>query len=363
MVKPALLTTLLFLFAIILPLSAWPLPVTFNDNALFAAVKTQWEAATGLTLSDPPEDSELENPLFTTLVATNLGITDLTGLEACTSFTDLNLGRNQISDLAPLSGLTSLISLDLGYGCNPMACGLEYPFPTTNLITDISPLAGLVNLEYLNLMGNDGLTSIAAISTMDSLATLWIGSSPLDSFTPLLDVADTLEFFAELACGAENSDIAIFNALTNLTGIGILAEPNITDVSGLTAINPFMFALLMTQTGSIDVITNYSNLQMLMVGECPITALPDFSGLTGLQLAGLNKNQLTDISGLAGNTSIQDLDLSRNQISDISALAFCTALLSLHLYDNQLTDIQPLLDNTGIGGLESLNIEDNPFFS
>jgi len=362
MVKHTRLTTSLILLAITLSFSAWPAPVTFNDSALLSAVTSQWEAATGLTLSNPPEDTELANPLFTTLMAKGLDITDLTGLEACSSLTDLNLGLNQISDLTPLSGLTNLVSLDLGFGCNPITCGLDDPFITgTNLITDISPLATLVNLEYLNLMGNDGLTNIAAISSMDSLTDLWLASNPLDSFSPLLDVADTLLLFAELYCGVENADIPVFNALTNIQTFGIMAEANVTDISGLTAINPTMLALMFDQISNIDVITNYSNVQMLMIQQCPITTLPDCSGLTSLQDAGFGQNQLTDISGLSGAASIQNLDLRENQLTDISALASCTALKNIELRGNQLTDIQPLLDNSNAPNFQQISLSDNPF--
>ena len=339
-------------------------PVAFNDTALLGALTTQWEAATGLTLSDPPEDTELANPLFTTLNAKNLGITDLTGLEACTSLTYLNLGLNQISDLAPLSGLTGLVNLDLGFGSDPLQDTDDFdPLQTgTNLITDISPLGGLVNLEYLSLMGNEGITSIAAISTMDSLAQLWIASSPIADFSPLSDVSDTLMFLGEINCSLQQSDIAILNGLTQLQGLGILAESNITDVSGLTGINPSMvFALMMVPVTDISVIANYINLQMLQINMTQVTTLPDLSGLTSLQQAGFEENDLTDISGLAGLTGLQQLNLRRNDLADISALASCTGLKELDLSENQLTDIQPLLDNTGIGAMQWLNIEDNAF--
>ncbi len=341
---------------------SWSAPVTFNDPALLAAVKTQWESATGGTLSTPPQDTELANPLFTTLTANGLGITDLTGLQACTSLTELNLGWNQITSLAPISGLTSLLHLDVGMGVDLMDNDIDPMQTGTNLITDLSPLAGLVNLEYLSIIGNTGITSIAAISTLDSLFSLWLGSNPITSFTPLSDVADTLALLVFIDNGVKNSDIPIINGLVNLQGLGLLAEENLTDISGLTGISPsFIFAVLMAPITDISVVSNYTNLQMLEASQCQLTVLPDLSGLTGLREAGFFENQITDISGLTGNTSIEELDLAKNQITSISALQSCTGLTQIRLDGNQLTDIQPLLDNANAANFEWISLKDNPF--
>ncbi len=345
---------------------SWSAPVTFNDAALLNAVKTQWEAATGGTLSDPPQDTELSNAAFTALDAKELGITDLTGLQACTSLTDLNLGMNQITSLTPIAGLTGLVNLDLGTGFNPMESDaeLEPYFTGANLITDLSPLAGLVNVEYLSLMGNGGITDITALSTMDSLSILWFGANPISSFAPLSDVADTLQFVAFMNCGVDNADIPILNGLTNLAAMGVafIAEPNLTDISGLTDINPSVFVIIVSPLTDISVITHYTNLEDLDLEEMPITALPDLSGLTRLKTIYFLKNTvLTDISGMANLTSLDEVIINECPVSDISALATCTGLRRLDISDNQITDIQPLLDNPNIANLQSIEMRNNPF--
>ena len=47
--------------------------------------------------------------------------------------------------------------------------------------------------------------------------------------------------------------------------------------------------------------------------------------------------------------SLTDLRLGGNSITDISALSGLTSLTFLFLHNNSITDIQPLLDNTGLG--------------
>ncbi len=75
--------------------------------------------------------------LLRSLHAFNRGVFNLTGLEAAGNLTELHLGSNGVSDLAPLSGLP-LATLDLD----------------DNLVTDLSPLVGTDSLKTLRLNRN-----------------------------------------------------------------------------------------------------------------------------------------------------------------------------------------------------------------
>lgn len=92
------------------------------------------------------------------------GITDLTGLEACTGMVTLDLHGNCIADLSPLAGLTALTSLNLH----------------ENAIVDVTALAGLTELRQLwldhnliadpsGLLDNPGLGNTPA-NTWDRVA-------------------------------------------------------------------------------------------------------------------------------------------------------------------------------------------------
>ncbi len=88
------------------------------------------------------------------------GIVDLTGLEHAIHCHALILEENEISDISPLSGLTTLAFLDLSHNrisdVRPLAglTGLGGLKLANNQIVDISPLAGLVNLNLLNIANN-----------------------------------------------------------------------------------------------------------------------------------------------------------------------------------------------------------------
>jgi len=94
-----------------------PSAVTFADPNLEVGVREAVAIPEG-----PIYPSDLDS--LTYLDANGKNIADLTGLECCTSLTELYLYNNQISDISPLANLTSLSNFKLG----------------SNQISDISPL-------------------------------------------------------------------------------------------------------------------------------------------------------------------------------------------------------------------------------
>ena len=125
----------------ILPVS-WTITSNDPDEPI---ITTTVDLAVGVSFSDIILENAIRDALgiffgiltptdmanLTSLTATNLGITDLTGLDTAVNLTFLDLGFNQIRDLSPLLGLTLLDQLWL----------------ENNQITDIGALAGLVNLR------------------------------------------------------------------------------------------------------------------------------------------------------------------------------------------------------------------------
>jgi internalin A len=98
-------------------------------------------------------------------------ISDISPLSGLTSLTRLGLSGNSISDISVLSGLTSLTVL-----------GLQ-----SNSITDISVLSGLTSLIFLNV-GFNSISDISALTGLTSLMTLYLyGNAALSNIQPLLD--------------------------------------------------------------------------------------------------------------------------------------------------------------------------------
>lgn len=114
-------------------------------------------------------------------------IRNLTGLQYCTSLTELNLGvRVFISDLTPISNLTGLTRLGLSYNSIRDVTPLSHLTNLTDLqlssneISDISPLANLTALRNLDLYGNQ-ISDISPLIKLTSLKTLDLRGNPLNA--------------------------------------------------------------------------------------------------------------------------------------------------------------------------------------
>ena len=160
---------LVSLLVLLIPLSVVKADsvVTFPDPNLEAVIRTAVGKPTG-------DISQSDLVGLKSCAADNTSIIDLTGLEHCTSLTELDISSNEIIDISPLSGLTSLGELDL----------------SSNEIIDISPLSGLTSLSLLDLWGNQ----IIDVSPVSGLTSLWglvlkgnqiSDISPLSGFTSL----------------------------------------------------------------------------------------------------------------------------------------------------------------------------------
>ncbi len=136
----------------------------FPDENLEAAVRD----ALGKPEGEAITVAELVG--ITTLQAAGCDITDLTGLEYCTSLTGLQLIGNQISDISPLSSLTDLTFINI----------------YDNEISDISPLVNLTSLTRLRLGGEmwgNNISDISALVENSGLGAgdeIWLENNNLD---------------------------------------------------------------------------------------------------------------------------------------------------------------------------------------
>jgi hypothetical protein len=120
------------------------------------------------------------------------GIDDVTVLGTMPSLTELNLEGNDISDFAPVGALTGLTDLSIGY--NP-SVDLSDLTPLTSLeglglkglgITDVSDLAGLATLEELDLSEND-ITDVSPLAGLSALLYLDLDSNAITDISSLRD--------------------------------------------------------------------------------------------------------------------------------------------------------------------------------
>ena len=162
---------------------------------------------------------------------------------------------------------------------------------------------------------------------------------------------------AALGIGAQDDlTCGLVSSMTTLEApaSGIASLVGIQNLTSLTALD-----LEGNSVTDISALSGLTALEALGLISNSITDISALSGLTGLAGLGLNSNSITDISALSGLTSLVVLFLSDNSITDIGALTGLTRLIILDLNVNaNLSVIQPLLDNTGLGAGDTVNLSD-----
>ena len=140
------------------------------------------------------------------------GVKRLAGIEHAVNLVRLEVRRGEISDLAPLIGLTSLKELDLD----------------DNVISDLGPLANLTALTSLTLDGN-AIADVAPLAALTSLKSLALGGNAITEFEPLAGLSSLTSL--ELQSN-DIADLAPLAGLTSLTALD-LGFNDIADVAPL----------------------------------------------------------------------------------------------------------------------------------
>ncbi len=358
--------------------------VEFPDPALEAVIRD----AIG---KHEDEDIFISDLLsITTLHANSQGISDITGIEYCVNLQTLHLADNQIADISALSGLVKLNILYLHY----------------NRISDICALSGLVNLQTLILTGNQ-IADIYMLSRLTNLQTLHLAHNRIAHIRALSGLANLQTLYLHYN---QITDIGTLSKLVNIQTL-ILADNQIADIYALTenpGINPgdvidleynplspascWLYIPEMEAQGvrvhhlcadeSVefsdpalegvirDVIGKYEDEDIFSSDLLSVTTLyassqgiTDITGIEyciNLQNLSLLNNHIPDIRPLAGLENLQYLNLYHNQIADISALSRLVNLQTLRLSFNQITDIRSLVENSGIGSGDVIDLSINP---
>lgn len=161
----------------------------------------QLQSLTSLDLSHDPEKSE------------GGGITNLEPLAKSTLLRELRLGNNKIHDISPLASLTSLQVLEL----------------SNNQIVDISPLASLVSLKSLSI-SNNRISNILPLRSLSSLNLVDLSYNEIRDINPLAD----LPSLRMLNLKANDiQDISALQYLTPLNTLDLSENRNIREISAL----------------------------------------------------------------------------------------------------------------------------------
>jgi Leucine-rich repeat (LRR) protein len=121
-----------------------------------------------------------------------------------------------------------------------------------------------------------------------------------------------------------------------------------------------MVQLSSNNFGSLSALSNLTKLFFLEALNCGISDVTPISALPSLQYLYVAINPISDVAPLANLTGLRSIYLDFCQISDVSAFSGLVNLQTLSLPSNQIEDIAPLLDNTGLGSGDAVNLGSNP---
>ena len=161
----------------------------------------------------------------------NDDITSIEGAQQMTYAATLDLGGNQISDLAPLAGLTNLTELHVdGNQISDLAplaglAGLTYLDVSDNQISDLAPLAGLTNLTKLHVDGNQA-SDLAPLAGLTRLTYLDVSDNQASDPAPLAGLTN----LAYLDLGR--------NHISDISALGMLPPGVVIDASSQTVVLP-----------------------------------------------------------------------------------------------------------------------------
>lgn len=212
----------------------------------------------------------------------------------------ISLAENsQISNLSPLSALTSLKYLDI----------------SGSAVTDLRPIRNLTRLEHLDI-SNTAINSIEALQYCVSIENLNLSRTRISSL-------GTLENFAKLA----------------YLDISSLYINNLAELSKLTS------------------------LKELRVVDVPVAALEPLAALTSLELLDLSGSEVMVLEPLASLIALKRINLERTPVVNLDAMSSMKALQFVYLDSTNVADLDPLnglpelrsvyCDHTQVGSAEA----------
>jgi Leucine-rich repeat (LRR) protein len=245
----------------------------------------------------------------------------------------------QVTDLSPLSNLTTLEKLNL----------------RGTAITDCSPLRTLKALEILDL-SQTGISSIDGIADLKKITNLDISDTHVHDITPI----SNFELIRELDC--KHTPITDLQPLANLAGLEIvnIAETKVEDLKALHGLNSIkdldisdLPKFEWKTLGSLSTIERLRAYKTIGMDAKVVASLPN------LRSADLGFSDLTDISAFANKSSIESFSIPFTVVSDIEAIGTMINLVNLTLLGSKnIKNFRPLRK---LGRLRNLNISYTEF--
>lgn len=338
-------------------------------------------------LNKPPEAAiaAVDLAALTSLQAAAMGIRSLAGLELAVNLTHVDLDRNRIVDVEPLSRLAALEELRLA----------------DNRISDFGPLVanpGLGHGDVVLLQGNppsraaDGqvaeLTAKGvSVVFADRHANSTAGATALalgDRIAGSIHRGSDLDYF-RLTVPDRSTEVAVFTT-GDADVVGTLADgrgrPLVDDDDGGAARNFLLrdtlspgdyfvrvdgyadslgtYVVHAVADGTVGIPDDQLRGRIERVSNLPTDTPIRTSHLAPLQVFDASNTRISDLTGLDAAVNLRHLSLRNNRIEDPAALSGMASLSVLDLEGNEVSDIAALVANAGLGPGDKVVLAGNP---
>ena len=238
-------------------------------------------------------------------------VSDLSPISRLTSLQYLSLDGTQVSDLTPLADLASLQHLSLD--------GTQVP--------DLTPLADLTSLRFLWLDGTQ-VSDLTPLEHLTSLRFLWLDGTQVSDLAPLADLASLRLLWLD---GTQVSDLTPLEHLTSLLDLS-LNRTQVSDLTVLERLTSLWFLWLdETQVSDLTPLAHLTSLRCLSLDRTHVSVLDPLAHLTSLRRLRLDDTEVSDLTPLVALTSLQNIDIERTRVSEMSVRKLHEALPSCNI--------------------------------
>ena len=337
-------------------------------------------------LNKPPEAEITADDLgaMTTLEAAGASIRNLAGLELAVNLTHVDLSRNRVVDIEPLSHLIALKELrladndisdfgpllmnpGLGYGDLVLLQGNLLSRAANAQVADL--IAKGVSVVFADEHGNSP-SRATALALGDSQAASIHRAADLDYFRLTVPRSREVAVFT-------TGDVDLLGTLTDVGGRQLASD----DDRG--AAKNFLLRATLSPADYFIRVDGYAD----SLGTYMIHAVVDeqievpddqlrarvedassveegdpirTSHLAPLQVFEATSARISDLTGLDAAVNLRHLSLRGNRIADLDALSDMTSLSELDLEGNQAFDVAALVENAGLGPGDKVILAGNP---
>lgn len=254
---------------------------------------------------------------------------------------DISLNKAQIYDKGNISTLDDIAAMP----------NLHTLALCNHRITDLSPLEGS-GIVRLALHGND-ISDITPLSGCSSLRELHISGNPVSAFSPLLDCRQLTHLNVG---DTNIRDLDVISQLDGLICLNVTFCGYLSDFSALAEMDGLReLEIFPASADTLDTICRMKNLTSLIIwlsdSIADFSRIAELQNLTHLVIDPLDNNTISSFDGIEKMKNLNYLHVCNAVCADISALGRSTSLNCVEFEECEIEDYSAIRDCVKINSI------------